>query len=106
MKRSGGNPEVVRLTATSDPGVWDLHKIVERHHLKNNCGDSHSRKKRTVPVDAWPVSNNIPWGTPRKNTGRLTKALRAGAYCCKGFTCWEHVAIKISDGGESKNKPF
>ena len=61
-------------------------------HKKQQLG-SHSRKKWAVPVDAWPVSNNILWGTPRKNTGSKTKALHAGSillsrlhmlgvYCC------------------------
>ena len=75
-----------------------LHKLVEGHHLKNNHGASYSHKKRAAPVDSWPISNNIPWGTPCKNTGNFNqgslcwehttaKASRAGAHYCQGFTC-------------------
>ena len=58
--------------------MGDLHKLVEGYHLKNNRGDSHSHKKRAVPVDAWPETNPIPWGTPRKNMGKFPQGSPLG----------------------------
>ena len=74
---------------------WDLHKIVEGHHLKNNHGDSHSRKKRAAPVDAWPVSNPSRGGNHVKNR---KIALLQGPPCegtCRDFQRIQDAALQF-----------
>ena len=56
---------IVRTTIQNEEEM--AHTLVEGHHLKNNRGDSHSRKKRAAPVDAWPVSNPSRGGHYIKN---------------------------------------
>ena len=55
--------------------------MVEGHHLKNNRGDSHSRKKRAAPVDAWSESNPSRGGHHVKIREEIVypKALHVGA---------------------------
>ena len=61
--------------AVMESGLWrivySLLKLVEGHHVKNNCGvPTHVKRGQ----HQWSVSTNLPWMAPCKNT---TQALIA-----------------------------